>query len=297
MTVALALARATPADFMVLAKARIVVMVLVTAAAGYVVAPQRTSSLGAAVVLLAHLLVGTALVAAGTNAFNQVRERDVDARMRRTELRPLPAGRLSVTAATLFAGGTGLIGIGYLALLVGPLTAALAAATLVSYVLVYTPLKRVSPLATLVGAVPGALPIVGGWAAAAGTLDARAWLLFAILFLWQLPHFLALGWIYRDDYARAALPTMSAGDPDGHRTFRQATRDSAALLVVSLVPTLAGMTGPLYFAGALALSAWLLVTTIGVSRAPSTAGARRLFRATLVYLPLLLLLLIVDRRP
>jgi protoheme IX farnesyltransferase len=292
---ALAAPRASPADFLALTKPRIVVMVLVTVAAGYVLAPPAAMSLAARMLVLAHLLVGTALVAAGTNALNQVWERDVDARMRRTASRPLPSGRLPVASAAVFAIGSGLFGIAYLWLFVNRLTAALAAATLVSYVLVYTPLKRRTALATLVGAVPGALPIVGGWTAAGGALDTRAWLLFALLFLWQLPHFLALGWIYRDDYARAGLPTLSAGDPDGRRTFRQAALDAAALLAVSLVPTLVGMTGAFYFVGAIGLSTWLLWTSAACARNPSTDRARRLFRATLVYLPSILFLLIVDR--
>ena len=295
MTIAFSVPRAAPADYLALTKPRIVAMVLVTVAAGYVLAPPSAISGAARMLVLAHLLVGTALVAAGTNALNQVWERDVDAHMRRTAGRPLPAGRLSVAEATVFAVGAGLLGVAYLGLLVNSLTATIAAATLVSYVLVYTPLKRRTALATLVGAVPGALPIVGGWTAAGGALDARAWLLFALLFLWQLPHFLALGWIYRDDYARAGLPTLSAGDPDGRRTFRQAALDAAALLAVSLVPTLVGMTGAFYFVGAIGLSTWLLWTSAACARNPSTDRARRLFRATLVYLPSILFLLIVDR--
>ena len=295
MTIAFSVPRAAPADYLALTKPRIVAMVLVTVAAGYVLAPPSALSGAARMLVLAHLLVGTALVAAGTNALNQVWERDVDAHMRRTAGRPLPAGRLSVVEATVFAVGAGLLGVAYLGLLVNRLTATLAAATLVSYVLVYTPLKRRTALATLVGAVPGALPIVGGWTAAGGSLDARAWLLFALLFLWQLPHFLALGWIYRDDYARAGLPTLSAGDPDGRRTFRQAALDAAALLAVSLAPTLIGMTGAFYFIGAIGLSTWLLWTSGACARNPSTDRARRLFRATLVYLPSILFLLIVDR--
>lgn len=295
MTTAFAVPRAAPADYLALTKPRIVAMVLVTVAAGYVLAPPSAMSGAARMLVLAHLLVGTALVAAGTNALNQVWERDVDAHMRRTAGRPLPTGRLSVAEATVFAVGAGLLGVAYLGLLVNRLTATIAAATLVSYVLIYTPLKRRTALATLVGAVPGALPIVGGWTAGGGSLDARAWLLFALLFLWQLPHFLALGWIYREDYARAGLPTLSAGDPDGRRTFRQAALDAAALLAVSLAPTLIGMTGAFYFIGAIGLSTWLLWTSGACARNPSTDRARRLFRATLVYLPSILLLLIVDR--
>jgi heme o synthase len=291
----LALGRAVPADFLALTKPRIVMLVLVTVAGGYALAPARTDSGALRMLVLAHLLVGTALVAAGTNALNQVLERDVDALMRRTAGRPLPTGRLSAPAATLFALGAGTLGVAYLAALVDGVTAALAAVTLVSYVLVYTPLKRHTALATLVGAVPGALPIVGGWTAGGGALDAQAALLFALLFLWQLPHFLALGWIHRDDYARAGLPTLSLGDSDGRRTFRQASLDSAALLVIGLLPTLAGLAGVVYFAGAAALSLWLLVRSVAAARAPSTEAARRLFHATLVYLPGVLLLLVLDR--
>ena len=295
MSISLALPRAAPADFVALTKPRIVAMVLVTVAAGYVLAPSRPMPVIARALLLAHVLVGTALVAGGTNALNQVVERDVDARMRRTAGRPLPSGRLTVTAATIFDVGAGVLGTAYLALMAGRLTALLAAATLVSYVLAYTPLKRVSPLSTLVGAIPGALPIVGGWTAGGGALDARAGTLFALLFLWQLPHFLALGWIYRDDYERGGVRTLSADDPDGRRTFRQATLDAAALLAISLVPTLIGMTGVVYFVGALALSTWLVVASVRCARAPSIVAARRLFRSTLVYLPVVLLLLILDR--
>jgi protoheme IX farnesyltransferase len=297
VTIALAAPRAAPADFLALTKPRIVTMVLVTVAAGYFLAPAGAASGAVRLLVLAHLLVGTALVAAGTNALNQVWERDTDALMRRTAGRPLPTGRLPVASAMVFAVGAGVVGVAYLWLFVNGLTATLASATLVSYVLVYTPLKRRTALATLVGAVPGALPIVGGWTAAGGALDARAWLLFALLFLWQLPHFLALGWIYREDYARAGLPTLSAGDPDGRRTFRQAALDAAALLAVSLAPTLIGMTGAFYFIGAMGLSTWLLWTSGSCARHPSTDRARRLFRATLVYLPSILLLLIVDRAP
>lgn len=291
----LALGRAAPADFLALTKPRIVVLVLATVAAGFALAPAGTQSGALRMLVLAYLLAGTALVAAGTNALNQVLERDVDALMRRTAGRPLPTGRLSAPAATLFALGAGTLGVGLLATLVDGVTAALAAVTLVSYVLVYTPLKRRTALATLVGAVPGALPIVGGWTAAGGALDGQAALLFALLFLWQLPHFLALGWIHRDDYARAGLPTLSQGDSDGRRTFRQASLDSAALLVIGLLPTLTGLAGPAYFAGAAALSLWLLARSVAAARAPSTAAARRLFHATLVYLPGVLLLLVLDR--
>ncbi|HUF27930.1 MAG TPA: heme o synthase [Gemmatimonadaceae bacterium] len=280
------------APFLELTKPRIVALVLVTIAAGYVMAsPPGMPALGP----LLHTLLGAGLVAGGTNALNQVLERDVDALMRRTARRPLPSGRLGAPAATVFAWSLGLAGVTHLALAVNITTASLAAATLVSYVFFYTPLKRRTPLATLVGAVPGALPIVGGWTAAGGALGAEALVLFWILFLWQLPHFLALSWLYRDDYARAGLRMPSVGDADGSRTFDQALLQSAALVPVSLAPTLLGMSGVIYFAGAAGVSGWLLWTARRAARLRTTAAARKLFLVTLAYLPALLVLLLLDR--
>ena len=276
-----------------LTKPRIVALVLVTIAAGFVMA---SSADGVAVAPLLHTLLGAALVAGGTNALNQVFERDVDALMRRTARRPLPSGRLAPRAAAVFAWSIGIAGIAYLALMVNILTAALSAATLVSYAFLYTPLKRRTPSATLVGAVPGALPIVGGWTAAGGALGLDALVLFGILFLWQLPHFLALSWMYREDYARAGLRMPSVGDPDGARTFRHASVHSALLVPLSLAPTMLGLAGVVYLAGAAAVSAWLLHAAIEAMRTRSPAAARRLFIASLIYLPILLVLLIADRR-
>jgi protoheme IX farnesyltransferase len=279
-----------------LAKPRIVMLVLVTMAAGYAMAPVLGVVSPAAWVLgLFHALVGTALVAGGTNALNQVVERDVDALMARTARRPLPSARLEVREATVFAWLIGASGVAYLAVLVNAVTAVLAALTLASYVFVYTPLKRRTPLSTLIGAVPGALPIVGGWTAAGGTLDTRASILFAILFLWQLPHFLALSWIYRDDYARAGLQMLSVGDADGRMTFRQAALHAAALVPISLAPAVVGMGGPVYFIGAAALSGGYFWASVAAARRPSRAGARRLFTASLIYLPSILALMIADR--
>ena len=271
-------------------------LVLVTMAAGYAMAPVVGVTSPAVWVLgLFHALVGTALVAGGTNALNQVFERDVDALMARTARRPLPAARLEVREATAFAWLIGAAGVLYLALLVNALTAILAAVTLASYVFVYTPLKRRTPLSTLIGAVPGALPIVGGWTAAGGTLDTGASILFAILFLWQLPHFLALSWIYRDDYARAGLQMLSVGDADGRLTFRQAALHAAALVPVSLAPAVVGMGGPLYFLGAALLSGGYFWASVTAARSPSRDAARRLFATSLIYLPGVLALMILDR--
>ncbi|MFN2564881.1 MAG: heme o synthase [Gemmatimonadaceae bacterium] len=280
-------------------KPRIVALVVLTVAAGYFVAgPAATVPRSGTAVWLAvlfHTLLGTALVAGGTNALNQVAERNVDALMRRTCGRPLPAGRLAPGVAAVFAWTIALLGLVELAAFVNEATALLAAATLVSYVYVYTPLKRRTTLATLVGAVPGALPIVGGWAAAGAPLDVRAGALFGLLFLWQIPHFLALAWMYREDYARAGLKMLSVGDEGGGVTFRQATLNAAALLPVGLVPFVLGMAGAVYFAGALVLSAGLFALAFVAARAPSAAAARRLFLATLVYLPAILSLMAANR--
>lgn len=286
----IALTRSRSADYLELTKPNIVGMILVTVAAGfYLGAPGALDG-----VLLLHTLLGSAMVAAGSNALNQVLERKIDARMRRTENRPLPAGRLGVPEATLVAWTLGVAGVGYLALFTSPTVTLLAAATLGSYVFVYTPLKRKTSLCTLVGAVPGALPIVGGWAAASGAVSLQAWALFGIVYLWQLPHFLALAWICRDDYERAGLRMVSVTS-GAEATFRQALAFSLALLPLSLMPSLLGAMGPAYFFGALVCSLWLIWATAAAARDRSKAKARRLFLVTVAYLPAVLLLMILDR--
>jgi len=265
--------------------------VLLTAAAGFYLGSRGGVDVG----LLAQTLLGVALVAAGTNAFNQVRERDVDARMRRTERRPLPSGRVSPRAAAVFAAVISVAGVAYLALAVNLLTAGLAAFTLASYVLLYTPLKRTTTLNTLIGAVPGALPIVGGWTAAGGAIGPAVAALFWILFLWQLPHFLALAWIYREDYRRGGLAMLSVSDPDGRHTGRMALLYAMALLPVSLLPTLLGVTGALYFFGALALGLAYAGVAVALIRATTAARAWRVFLVSIVYLPALLTLMVVDK--
>lgn len=283
--------RTKPADFAELTKPRIVLLVMLTVAAGFWMGSPGT---GQAMVLF-HLLFGTALVASGTNALNQVAERDLDAMMNRTKDRPLPAGRLTVKAASVFAWLAGIAGALYLAAFVNAVVAALATATLISYVFIYTPLKRRTTVSILIGAVPGALPIAGGWAAATGTVGLEAWVLFWILFLWQLPHFLALGWLYREDYARANLKMVSTADANGGTTFLYASLYAAALLPVSLVPALLGMVGSVYFVGAALLSAWFLFASGRAATRCSAINARRLFRLSLAYLPLLLVLMAVNR--
>jgi heme o synthase len=277
--------------FLELTKPRITQLVLLTAAAGFYLGAPAGVDLG----LLVHTLVGVALVAAGTNAFNQVRERDVDARMRRTQGRPLPSGRVSPRAAAWFAAVISVTGVVYLAVAVNRLTAALAAVTLVSYVLLYTPLKRRTTLNTLIGAVPGALPIVGGWTAAGGALGPAVAALFWILFLWQLPHFLALAWIYREDYRRGGLVMVSVSDPAGRETARLALLYAVALVPVSLVPALLGVTGALYFYGALVLGLGYAGAAVALGRAVTTARAWRVFLASIVYLPALLTLMVLDK--
>jgi heme o synthase len=283
--------RGRPGDFLALTKPRIVALVLVTVAAGFYLGAAG----GASAALLLHCLLGTALVAGGTNALNQVQEADVDALMRRTRNRPIPSGRLSRRAGRAFAWAVGVGGVTYLLVFVNLIVAVLAAVTLVSYVFLYTPLKRRSPLATLVGAVPGALPVVGGWAAARGSLGSGAWILFALLFLWQLPHFLALAWIYREDYASAGLKMAAREDMVGHSTFRQATLYAAALFSVALLPALVGMAGNVYALGALALSTWMLWAAASAAQHPSIPSARRLFRVSVAYLPGILVLMMADK--
>jgi protoheme IX farnesyltransferase len=263
---------------------------MLTAAAGFYAGARGAVD----VMLLLHTLVGVALVAGGTNALNQLRERDIDALMERTRRRPLPSGRVTPRAAGVFAAAISVTGVAYLALAVNALTAALAALTLVSYVFLYTPLKRRTSLNTLVGAVPGALPIVGGWTAAGGSLDAAVGALFWILFLWQLPHFLALAWIYRDDYRRGGLAMLSVDDADGRRTGRMVVLYAVALLPVSLVPSMVGLTGVVYFTGALALGLLYAGASALLAAAVTPARAWRLFAVSIVYLPALLALLVLD---
>ena len=280
----------TLGDYVELTKPNIVALILVTVAAGFYLGANGPLAID----VLAHTLLGSALVAAGSNALNQILERRIDAQMRRTQSRPLPSGRLRTSASAVFAWGLGAAGVLYLLAFTNVIVAALAAATLASYVFLYTPLKRHTSLSTLIGAVPGALPILGGWAAARHDLALEAWALFGIVFLWQLPHFLALAWLYREDYARAGLRMLSVTD-GADATFRQALLYAVALLPVSLVPSVLGTTGLVYFVGAAALAIWLIVATAAVALDHAPRKARRLFFVTIVYLPAILLLMVVDK--
>jgi protoheme IX farnesyltransferase len=278
-------------DYLALTKPSITRMVVLTSAAGCYLGSRGEVSLG----LLAGTLVGTALVASGTNALNQWWERDVDARMERTRNRPLPAGRLTPASALYFALAISAAGVAALALLVNGLTALLGALSLTTYVLGYTPLKKRTSAATLVGTVPGALPILGGWTAATGSLEPGAWLLFGILALWQMPHFLALGWLYREDYGRGGLVMLGVRDPTGHRTGRHATVYASLLLILSVALTPAGMTGWAYALAALTLGVAYLYLSGRLAFAPSPRAARTLFVASLAYLPMLLLVMVLDQ--
>jgi protoheme IX farnesyltransferase len=285
------LSHTAPADWLELSKPRITTMVVVTALVGFVTASPRPW----AATVLAAALVGTGLVAAGASVLNQVMERDTDALMLRTRTRPLPSGRVGPRAATLFGALLTAAGLATLLSACGPLAAAVAFVTWASYLFAYTPLKRRTPLATLVGAVPGALPPVIGWAAARGSLDAGAFILFAILFLWQVPHFLAIAWLYREDYARASFPMLPVLDRDGAFTGRQVVVHSLALLLVSLAPVAAGLAGPFYLAGAFVLGVGLTLFALRLARARDLVAARGLFLASVLYLPALSSLLVAAQ--
>ncbi len=279
------------ADFVTLTKPRLNFLVLITTLAGmYLAAPE-----GVPLAILVHALAGTALVAGGAAALNQVWEHETDSLMRRTRLRPIPGGRLRVSDAAWFGTLLSATGLIELTWKVNPLSAAVAAATLVSYVFIYTPLKKRTSLSTLVGGVPGALPPVIGWAAATGTISIPAAVLFGIVFLWQMPHFLAIAWLYRDDYEHAGIPLLPVLEPDGRRTGQQALLYAAALWPVSLLPALVGIAGAPYSIVATVLGFGLIALSALFARHRTTLTARRLFLYSITYLPLLWAALVIDR--
>jgi heme o synthase len=283
--------RRVAADLIALTKPRVVLMVLVTTVVGYYVGLTGAPDY----VKLVHLLIGTMLAAGGTLALNQYWERDVDAMMDRTRVRPLPDGRLSPLEALVFAGAITLAGLGYLGAFVGSLAMLVTAATTALYLFAYTPLKLRTPLCTIVGAVPGALPPVTGWVASREGFGLGAWVLFGILFLWQLPHTLAIARLYRDDYARAGVRLLPVVDAEGTSTERQIVTGCLALLAVSLLPTLIGLAGPIYFVGAFLLGAVFVALGLRQALSPSAGSARRVLFASLLYLPILLTLLAFDK--
>jgi protoheme IX farnesyltransferase len=281
----------TLADYLALTKPRLNLLVVATSAAGYYLGaapPLNLPTMTAAV-------AGTALVAAGAAALNQVYERDTDALMRRTRTRPLPDGRVTASDARLFGVLLSAAGLVLLGALVNLQATALALATLVTYLIIYTPMKRRSSLATLVGAVPGALPPLIGWVAAHGGMSVGGAALFLIVFLWQIPHFMAIAWLYRDDYSKAGFPLLPVIEPDGRRTGRQAVAYAAALVPASLIPVFVGLSGPVYATVALVLGASLLWLAVRFALTRSDRSARWLFFASITYLPLIWIVMMADK--
>jgi len=280
-------------DYFELLKPSITFLVLVTAVAGSVLAFRDSIQWW----VLLHMLIGTGLCAGGASALNQYMERDVDGLMKRTQNRPLPTGRLAPRAVLVYGTAVCIIGVLYLALFVNFLSAAVALFTILSYLFVYTPSKRTTWWSTIIGAVPGAMPPVIGWAAVRGDLSPEAWVLFGIMYLWQIPHFLAIAWMYRVDYARAGFPVLPVTDPDGVRTSRHITWNCLALLVLSVVPTWLGLTGKVYLFGALVIGTAFLAFGVATAIHKTNLSARRLLLASIVYHPLLLALIAIDVVP
>ncbi|MEM9996209.1 MAG: heme o synthase [Bacteroidota bacterium] len=279
------------ADLKELLKPGISIFVVVVAAAGYLVglgtAPIELSTLTA-------LLTGVFMTAGGSGALNHLIERHHDAKMRRTMARPLPGGRLGVGVVAAYGTVLNLVGLSILCVWVNHLTAGLALSTSLSYLLLYTPLKRVSAWNTLVGAVPGALPALGGFAGATNGVGAGGWALFAVIFLWQLPHFFALAWIYRDDYARGGFRMLPGQDPTGAMTATAALVAALLLVIAGVVPTALGLTGWVYFFGMLALGTWFTLPAFAFFREPSHLRARRLLLASILYVPVFFTLVVID---
>jgi protoheme IX farnesyltransferase len=278
-------------DYWILTKPEVNFLVLVSTLAGFYLASAGQVDGWR----LLQTLAGTLLVASGTATLNQYMERNKDARMRRTAQRPLPSGRMQPGSALSFGVLISLAGCVYLLLATNWLAGLLAFLTETTYLLAYTPLKAKTPLCTLVGAFPGAAPPLIGWAAARGTLGLEAWVLYAILFFWQFPHFLSIAWMYREDYARAGLQMIPGHDLDGRFTGREVFTFTLALLPVSLIPVFVGHAGMLYMAGASLLGGFFLINTGRMACSRTNAVARRVLLASVVYLPLVLGLLMLDR--
>jgi protoheme IX farnesyltransferase len=279
--------------FLELTKPRITWLILVSTGIGYFFGRPGAFSWPN----LIHTLLGTALLASGTATLNQWSERAADARMRRTASRPIPAGQITARAALRYGLVLLLAGHLELALYAGAWAVALGFFTVASYLLLYTPLKQRTWLSTAVGALPGAMPPLIGYAAARGTLGLDAWVLFALIFLWQFPHFYAIAWMYRDDYARAGIRMLPVVEPDGASTARQMVAFALLLIPASLLPGLLSMTGSVYLGAALLLGAWMLHAAVRVLREPTLLNARGVLKASVIYLPLLYLALVLDRHP
>ena len=282
--------RNTIDDYLTLTKPRIAILVVITGALGFFMGGQGIH----APWLFTCAMIGTALASCGSAVLNQFVERDVDGLMERTRHRPLPTGRIKPQAALPFGFSLLLSGVFLLLFTVGLLTAFLALLSAFLYVVVYTPMKRHNWLNTSLGAVPGALPPVGGWTAATGTIDPGAGVLFLILFAWQHPHFYAIAWMFRDDYRRGGLKMLPVVEPDGNSTCWQVVGYSVLLLIFSTLPSFMGLTGPVYLVGSIALGALLLASGLAFGVTLSMPAARRLLKASVIYLPLLLGLCVVD---
>jgi protoheme IX farnesyltransferase len=274
-----------------LVKARLTALVLLTTFVGFYLGWQGPMNFLA----MFHALFGTALVAAGASALNQWLERDYDAKMRRTATRPLPSGRMQPATVAIFGGVCSIAGLIYLAVLVNPLTSVIGAVTSISYLFIYTPLKRVTWLNTLVGAIPGALPPLMGWTAARNELSGEGWALFAILAFWQIPHFMAIAWLYKEEYAKAGFIMLPNVDPDGSRTASQSVSNTIALLLASLCPFAFGLNGKVYLVVALVLGVGYLWCAARFARQLTMPRARQLFLASIIYLPLLIAALVGNK--
>ena len=283
--------RARLADLDVFTKVRVNALVVATTAGGFYMGSPGAMNLA----VMAGTVMGTALVASGASALNQISERDLDRLMDRTRLRPVADGRLGLREAHVIAWACSLSGLAILAVVANTLAMLVAAATLAIYAIVYTPMKRATSFSTVVGAVPGALPPLIGWAAARGTLDVAAASLFLIVFLWQLPHFLAIAWLYREDYARAGLPMLPVVDPDGASTARQSLLYATALVPVSILPSALGMTGLVYAISAVVLGLAFIGMGLRFALNRTKPNARLLFLVSLIYLPALWAIMMIDR--
>jgi len=277
-------------DFVSLTKPEVLLLVLIATGAGCLMASASLDPL-----LLFNALLGTALVAGGTAALNHYAERAYDGKMRRTMNRPLPAGRLTPRAVLRFGVALSITGTIYLAVTCNLLTSMIGLAALLAYLLLYTPLKRCTDLCTLVGAFPGAAPILMGWTAVQNDFTLGAWILYAILFFWQFPHFIAIGWMYRDDYARAGMLMTPQNDRDGRSAFLQVWIMSAALVVLSFFPAVIGMAGRVYVLAALLSGLGMLIAVHRAASLRTNASAKELLHATIFYLPLLFLMMVLDK--
>ena len=290
--IALPKTRATGlSDYLALTKPRLNFLVVATSAAGYYLG--ATTGIDAAAIAAA--VAGTTLVAAGAAVLNQLYERDTDALMRRTQMRPLPAGRIAPGDARVFGVALSAAGLALLAARANWLSAALALATLLTYLAIYTPLKRRTPLSTIVGAVPGALPALIGWAASHGSIDRSGAALFAIVFCWQLPHFMAIAWLYREDYAKAGFPMLPVVDPEGRRAGKQAVYWALLMVLASLEPAFSGLAGNIYLAVAVVFGIALFGLSLRFAADRNEATARALFYGSITYLPLLWIAMVANK--